>query len=325
MAPHHQHTPPHSQASQHMNSQGGGGGHAAPSPVQHPVTPGHPPPPQQGNQQLHSHPGAGQAHPATSGTPQPHVIYQHPVPMSQQGGHPPMQPSPHTPTSPQTMYPQTFVASPFFQTSQAPGSGMPQQQQNPQQQPPGGAPQLSFTHTQPHTTASHAHHQHSHMPGHQGSGAAAQAPAQIVMMPHNPHPPHQQVPAPGQLQHPGQHLQHAHQIPHQMAGVHSLLSWMPKFCGQGFGSLCQGQTVVLRELQLTNQFSTGEQLVAMCLVPFKRKVEHWRLQVIFQRLFCCRDASWASKSHDTAASDGSTIGEQHASRADALSNAPPSK
>ncbi len=237
MAPHHQPTPPHSQPSQHMNSQGAaGGGHPAPSPVQHQVTPGHPPPPQQAGQQVHTHPGPGQGHPASSGTPQPHLIYQqHGVPMSQQG-HPPLQPSPHTPTSPQSMYPQTFVAaSPFYATSQAPG--MPQQQQQQQQQqqnaqqqqqqqpPGGGGPQLSsFTHTTPHTSVTHAHHQqqHSHMP-HHGGGAPSQAPTgpQIVMMPHNAHPSHQQaVGNPGQLQHP-QHasLQHTHQIPHHMAGT----------------------------------------------------------------------------------------------------------
>ena len=220
MAPHHQPTPPHSQPSQHMNSQGGGGGHPAPSPVQHPVGPGHPPPPQQAGQQVHTHPAAGQGHPASSGTPQPHLIYQqqHAVQMSQQG-HPPLQPSPHTPTSPQTIYPQTFVASPYYATNQTPG--MPQQQQNQQQQPPGGGPQMSFTHTQPHTTVTHAHHQqHSHIP-HHGGGNATQAPAQIVMMPQHPHQSHQQVGAAGQIQHP-QHpqLQHTHQIPHHMAGVY---------------------------------------------------------------------------------------------------------
>ncbi len=145
MAPHHQPTPPHTTPSQaHINSgtvTGGHGtpGHPAPSPVQHhtPGAGGHPAGPGQAGGSHPTHPGgqAGGPHPPSSGTPQPHLIYQHnaaaAAQMTQQG-YPPLQPSPHTPTSPQTMYPPTFVAASPYYSSQA--SSLQQQAQAAQAQ-----------------------------------------------------------------------------------------------------------------------------------------------------------------------------------------------
>ncbi len=197
VGPHHQPTPPHSQPS-HMNhgAAANQGGHHAPSPVQH-----HP---QQHNPQQ-GHPGhphaAPQGHPGSSQTPQPHLIYPHNQQMSQQAGHPPLQPSPHTPTSPQSMYPPTLFtpAAAYSYSTQAAMQAVPQ---------------MTYAHTTPHTTVTHAQHQqHQHLPqppqGHQ-----------IVMM-HNPAPHQGQMPG----QHAGgppQHMQHAHIQGHPMHGKNTV-------------------------------------------------------------------------------------------------------
>ena len=190
VAPHHH--PAHSQPS-HMNSQPGG--HPAPSPVHQQM-------PNPAHQQQ-------QTHPPSSGTPQPHIIYPNPAAaaaqISQQAmpGHPPLQPSPHTPTSPQTIYPPTVTYSmPYTQL----GSQQVQQQQ--------GMPGMTFVHAQPHTTVTHAQHQqHNHMPMVLLRQAAAPtgAPGQV------PQPPSTHAATAG----PHSQLQHPHHLQgHPMQGLH---------------------------------------------------------------------------------------------------------
>ena len=180
MAPHHHATPPHSQTN-HMSSQGGAsGGHPNPSPV-----------PQHGSANHLSQQGH---HPSNSGTPQPqHVIYQHgtqAAPQQAGPGHPPLQPSPNTPTSPQTIYPpgaipfsQNYAIQPHqFATST-----------------PGGQQQiLTLTHSH--------HHQHPQL---------AMMAAQHQPNPHqsNHQLQHGAMTAGGQPQQPGQfQLNHAAQL-----------------------------------------------------------------------------------------------------------------
>ncbi|KAI0207435.1 hypothetical protein LSAT2_007904 [Lamellibrachia satsuma] len=174
--PHHPHAIPahmggphpqsHSQPS-HMT----GGNHPTPSPVQQQ----HGGPPQQV-----SHP------PPSSGTPQPQpIIYQaNPMQMSQPpAGHPPLQPSPHTPTSPHNVYPpvSAMFATPQYPYN-APQQGMP---------PPQGLQPPNM-----------GHHQQ---------------PPQYVMM--QPHPPgqNQQQQQPQQQQQQQQHIQ-LQQHMHHMQG-----------------------------------------------------------------------------------------------------------
>eukprot|EP00918_Siedleckia_nematoides_P097765 GHVU01214148.1.p1 GENE.GHVU01214148.1~~GHVU01214148.1.p1 ORF type:complete len:950 (+),score=116.10 GHVU01214148.1:44-2893(+) len=172
---HHQANPPHSQPS-HMTSQTQGG-HPSPSPVQH--TP---------SQVAHPH----QQHPPSSGTPQPQFIYHTNAGMPHSGqpaNHPPLQPSPHTPTSPQTMHPPNMSYTPVYTyTTQAMQANFQQQQSAPQQPH--------------HTTVTHSQHHHSHNSPHV---------PQIVMMPQPQG--HQMQPVPQhhqQLQATPAHLQQHH-------------------------------------------------------------------------------------------------------------------
>jgi len=118
MAPHHHATPPHSQTN-HISQGATSVGHHNPSPVPQHNPANHLPLQQQGH------------HQPNSATPQPqHIVYQHGGQHNpQQGGpgHPPLQPSPHTPTSPQNIYPSMQYSQPYsiqphmsYNTSAAP-------------------------------------------------------------------------------------------------------------------------------------------------------------------------------------------------------------
>ena len=185
VTPHHQPTPPHShsQSTSHMNSQNQPNGPPTPGPVQHA-----PPPQHQG------HPGQAHGHPPSSQTPQPHgshLIYQQQ--MSQPQGHPPLQPSPHTPTSPQNIYatPMSYATT----YSYAGQTGMQ------------GLPNMTFTHTAPQSTVTHAQHQQHQHVAHQPQFVMMQNPAVHAAAAANPmqHAHHGQVPHGATVQNP--HLQ----------------------------------------------------------------------------------------------------------------------
>lgn len=178
----------HTQGNQ-INTQGSG--HPAPSPVQT----------QGPSSQQSQHP----QHPPSSGTPQPQppppINYQ---PMSIQG-HPPLQGSPHNPTSPPSVHPVSLpYPLPPHSHMQATGAQM--------SVPTGaqGHPQTSVTHSQMHTHSPHVNQQ-------------------IVMMPQppptHPHTPQHMQPQP--VQH-GHHFQ-GHPMPgsHVHAPSHHIMATQP--------------------------------------------------------------------------------------------------
>ncbi|XP_074641772.1 uncharacterized protein LOC141899401 isoform X2 [Tubulanus polymorphus] len=153
-APHHSRaTPPQSQAS-----------HPAPSPAHQGV------PPQQ-----HVH------HPPTSVTPTQMIYNPQHQQINPQPSHPPLQPSPHTPTSPQANMPVPYTY---------------QAQQQIQQTP--GAPQhhMSLAPMHHHATVTYANPQQQSQP--------PQNPA-VVYMHHASQPNHSTMHPPTQLQHAGHH------------------------------------------------------------------------------------------------------------------------
>ncbi|XP_036370688.1 extensin [Octopus sinensis] len=208
----------HSQGNQ-MNTQGSG--HPAPSPVQ---TQG--PSSQQGQ-----HP----QHPPSSGTPQP----QPPMNFQTMGiqGHPPLQGSPHNPTSPPSVHPAS-LSYPITPHSHMQATGA-------QISVPAGAqghPQTSVTHSQMH---SHSHN--THIP-----------PQPLVMMPPTAHPHTTQHMQPQQVQ-PGHHFQghpmhgsHVHPTNHHMmasqaaaaipvstpSSVHPSVHFIPHVASYSASNLC---------------------------------------------------------------------------------------
>lgn len=176
----------HSQGNQ-INTQGSG--HPAQSPVQT----------QGPSSQQSQHP----QHPPSSGTPQP------PPPMNYQPmgiqGHPPLQGSPHNPTSPPSVHPVSLpYPLPPHSHMQATGAQM--------SVPTGaqGHPQTSVTHSQMHSHSPHVNQQ-------------------IVMMPQppatHPHTPQHMQPQPVQ---PGHHFQ-GHPMPgsHVHPPSHHLMATQP--------------------------------------------------------------------------------------------------
>lgn len=195
MAPHHQPTPPHSAGAGIMGPQPGAN-HPAPSPVHHQQQP------------VHAHPGG---HPPNAGTPQPAMVYQATAGPQMGQQHPPLQPSPHTPTSPQAVHPVSF---PYTFSSQP---------VNIQQ---GATPYTSFAHTHSYTTATNAHQYQQQQ--HNIHNATAQSQPQLVMMPHTTHNPQYQQGAPPQMTGQPQQVGQFQAAPAHMQGpTHMQATQMP--------------------------------------------------------------------------------------------------
>ncbi|XP_064612210.1 ataxin-2-like protein isoform X2 [Liolophura sinensis] len=137
-----------------------GGHHPAPSPVQHHGGPG-------------SQPGG---HPPNSGTPQPHLIF--PGPGMGQQSHPPLQASPHNPTSPSGIH---HLSMPAYALNHPPHGHSMQ-----------GAPPMSLPQSHPPSSGPHMIHAHSHggpmMIHHQGH---SQMQGHGQMQPSHQYPGHQ--------------------------------------------------------------------------------------------------------------------------------------
>lgn len=164
-----------------------GANHPAPSPVHHQQQP------------VHAHPGG---HPPNAGTPQPAMVYQATAGPQMGQQHPPLQPSPHTPTSPQAVHPVSF---PYTFSSQP---------VNIQQ---GATPYTSFAHTHSYTTATNAHQYQQQQ--HNIHNATAQSQPQLVMMPHTTHNPQYQQGAPPQMTGQPQQVGQFQAAPAHMQGI----------------------------------------------------------------------------------------------------------
>ena len=126
--------PNNQQTTTQMNStphSGSGHHHPAPSPV-------HSNPNQQQQQQQPMNPGP---HPQSSGTPQPPQGYSQPTLQN----HPPLQPSPHNPTSPQTMQQMPYHSHAHHMSMQGSAGG---QQFSVPQQTSMPTPVTAHTHSQ---------------------------------------------------------------------------------------------------------------------------------------------------------------------------------